>query len=59
ALRRLIQAVGLLGAQCMLSGIQAEHSAALVAAGLDLSQVAVVRDVRQGVAQARAKGRRR
>ena len=59
ALRRLIQAVGLLGAHCMLSGIQAEHSAALVAAGLDLSRVAIVRDVQQGVAQARAKGRRR
>jgi anti-anti-sigma regulatory factor len=58
-LRRLIQAVGLLGAHCMLSGIQAEHSAALVAAGLDLSRVAIVRDVQQGVAQARAKGRRR
>lgn len=58
-LRRLIQAVGLLGARCMLSGIQAEHSAALVAAGLDLSRVAIVRDVQQGVAQSRAKGRRR
>jgi anti-anti-sigma factor len=49
ALLRMIQAVGLLGATCILSGVQADLSQQITALGMDLSRFAVVRNVQQGV----------
>ncbi len=49
ALLRMIQAVGLLGARCALSGVQADLSRQITALGMDLGRFAVVRNVQQGV----------
>jgi rsbT co-antagonist protein RsbR len=49
ALLRMIQAVGLLGAQCTLSGVQADLSQQITSQGMDLGRFAVVRNVQQGV----------
>ncbi len=49
ALLRMIQAVGLLGARCALSGVQADLSQQITALGMDLGQFSIVRSVQHGV----------
>ncbi|HEY1014464.1 MAG TPA: GAF domain-containing protein [Herpetosiphonaceae bacterium] len=48
---RLVRAVGLLGASCLLSGLRAELAQALAGIDRELAGVAVVRDVEQGLAR--------
>lgn len=56
-LLRAVQAVGLLGAQCVLVGMSASTAASLAATGETLEELVLLRDLRAGVRYAMARRR--
>ncbi|MBN1484853.1 MAG: PocR ligand-binding domain-containing protein [Chloroflexia bacterium] len=52
SLLRTARSVSLLGATCILSGIQAEIARTIVALGLDLADIPVCADLQEGIRQA-------